>query len=111
MGSTAWTIVAALVLLVPPQPAAVQGSAPRPPAARPAPVLATHATSGIVKSIDQTSLVLQRKTGVHGELRFVLNPGTERVGEVTAGSTVEVRYRIDGKQRVATAVSAEAQRK
>lgn len=108
MRTTAGTILAAIALsAAPAQPAALQADAGHPAQQRPAPIIATHATSGIVKSVDQTSLVLQRKTGVHGELRFVLTSATERVGEVTVGSTVEVRYRLDGHQRIATAVSAE----
>jgi len=30
------------------------------------------------------------------------------VGAIAAGATVEIRYRTDGKQRIATAVSVEA---
>jgi hypothetical protein len=66
---------------------------------------ATHATTGVVKSIDATSLVVTR-SGKAGDLTFVLSPSTQREGSVGVGSSVEVRYRAEGKTLIATAVTA-----
>jgi hypothetical protein len=67
----------------------------------------THATKGIVKSVDDKKLVVARSARSGREMTFVLNPSTEREGNVTVGSTVEVRYRTEKKQRVATVVSVQ----
>jgi hypothetical protein len=87
--------------------------ASKPPAAtvRQAPPhdVATHATKGVVKTVSATAIVITRgAAGKRTETSFVLTPSTQRVGTVAAGSTVEIRYRTDGKQRIATAVSVEA---
>jgi transcription elongation GreA/GreB family factor len=37
-------------------------------------------------------------------IHFVLNPATDREGNVVVGSTVEVRYRNDETEQVATVV-------
>ena len=88
-------------------PAARQGT--KPPAQRPAPVeVATHATTGIVKMVSATALVITRRTaGKRTDTSFVLTPTTQKEGTLAAGSTVEIRYRTEGKQRIATAVSVE----
>lgn len=83
---------------------AFAGQAPR--TAKP---IATHApaeksTSGTVKSIDATTLVLKTKGG---EKKFSLDPTVKKDG-VAAGSHVMVRYKIDGKSMVATSVMIEA---
>lgn len=67
-------------------------------------VLATHATSGVVKSIDATSLVITRGTKHATTESFRLSAATEKKGELTAGARVEVRYRNEGGRHVATAV-------
>ena len=84
---------------------------PPPHRTAPAATIGTHATRGVVKSIDEKSLVLSRSSGGRGDLRFVLNASTQRSGTVAVGSTVEVRYRIQDKQRIATAVSVDAHHK
>jgi hypothetical protein len=71
--------------------------------------VATHATTGIVKSISGSLLVITRRTsGKRTDVSFVLTPSTHKEGTLTAGSTVEIRYRTDGRQKIATAVSVEA---
>jgi hypothetical protein len=66
-----------------------------------------HATKGVVKSVDATTLVVSRSRQYGHEITFVLNPSTQQAGKVTVGSTVEVRYRTEGKQNIATVVSLE----
>jgi len=73
-------------------------------------VAATHATTGIVKSMDDTSLVITRP-GKKGEEMFVLNPSTQKDGTVAVGSSVSVRYRTEGKNHVATAIMAQQTKK
>lgn len=71
--------------------------------------VATHATKGVVKTVSATSIVIRRTTGGKPtDTSFVLTASTQRVGTVAPGATVEIRYRTDGKQRIATAVSVEA---
>ncbi len=64
---------------------------------------ASHATTGVVKTIDATSLVLSR-AGNAGEMTFTLIPETRREGSIEVGTHVSVHYREDGKTHIATAV-------
>lgn len=68
------------------------------------PVVATHATRGIVKSIDASTLVIMR-IAHRGEMTFAVSPSTRLEGDIIVGSTVSVRYREEGKRHVATAVA------
>jgi hypothetical protein len=71
--------------------------------------IATHATKGVVKAVSTTTLVVTtRMAGKRSDTTFVLTPSTQKEGALAAGSTVEIRYRTEGKQRIATAVSVEA---
>ena len=65
---------------------------------------AMHATRGIVKAMDATKLVIRRSPS-GPDMNFALNPSTEREGNVRVGSTVEVRYRTEANQKVATVVA------
>src|SRR5262245_27297278 len=77
------------------------------PAKRPSnSTAASHATTGVVKSVDAGTLVITRTGKPAGEMTFVLNPLTHREGAVAVGSTVSVRYREDGKTYIATAITA-----
>jgi hypothetical protein len=67
-------------------------------------VLGTHATRGVVRSIDATTMVIAR-SGARSEMRFDLTSATFRDGLVEVGSVVSVRYREDGKNHVATAIA------
>jgi hypothetical protein len=87
--------VAALASLLLAAPAFAQTTAPthaaKAPAAKtaapkPAATPATHATRGVVKTVDASSLVITRGK---------------------AGANVSVRYHTEGKDKVATAVSVQ----
>ena len=67
----------------------------------------THATKGIVKSIDASTLVITHKSKTGGEMTFALDKATHLQGSVAVGTQVDVRYREDGKTYVATAVTAQ----
>src|SRR3954454_3001334 len=89
----------------PPQPGKAAGkTATQPP--KPAPrEMATHATKGVVKTVTATSVVITRQAGgKQTETSFVVNSATQKAGTIAAGVTVEIRYRTEGKQRIATAI-------
>ena len=65
---------------------------------------ARHATTGVVKSIDATTLVITRPGKTGREMTFALDPSTQREGTVAVGSTVSVRYREEGKTHIASAL-------
>ena len=67
----------------------------------------THATKGVVKSVDANTLVISHKGKTGGDMTFALNPATHLQGSVAVGASVDVRYREDGKTYVATAVTAQ----
>ena len=104
-------IVIGALLLVPPLGLAATGTSTpsvNDSAGRSSPKRAPmHATKGVVKSVDRTTLVVTRSRQYGHEITFVLNPSTQQAGTVTVGSTVEVRYRTEGKQNIATVVSLE----
>jgi hypothetical protein len=79
-------------------------------AAQPRTSRPSHATTGTVKSIDDTRLVIARPGKKGGEMTFAVGPSTHREGTVTVGSKVSVRYEQDGNTRMATAISAGASR-
>jgi hypothetical protein len=66
--------------------------------------IATHATRGVVKSVDASRLVIARKGAKPAEMTFALNPATHRDGTIAVGAPVSVRYREEGKTNVATAI-------
>ena len=63
----------------------------------------THATRGIVRTIDASTMVIAR--GNRGIMTFSLTSSTHREGVIVVGSAVSVRYREDGKNHVATAIA------
>jgi hypothetical protein len=73
------------------------------------PAVAAHATQGVVKSLDATTLVISR--GKKPDETFTLNASTQREGTIEAGAPVSVRYKQDGKTNVATAVVAKPMKK
>jgi len=87
-----------------------QKPAPAPSTAAPAPRdVATHATKGVVKVLTGSAITITRVTaGKRVDTSFQLTASTQRAGTIAAGATVEIRYRTDGKQRIATAISVEA---
>jgi hypothetical protein len=70
-------------------------------------VVATHSTKGVVKSIDDNTLVITRSVRRGKEMTFELAPTTLREGSVRVGTVVEVRYRTKASRRVAAVVSAQ----
>jgi len=88
--------------------AADQAKAESAPKYKAAPVAATHSTSGIVRSADDTSLVIAKNAKTTKTQTFVLNATTVKKGALAAGARVEVRYRTEGGQNIATAVTASA---
>ncbi len=67
----------------------------------------THAVRGVVKSISSFYVVIVTGSGKKArEMTFDLAPSTERDGNITIGAIVSVRYRVEGRKLVATAVSA-----
>ncbi|MEQ1731947.1 MAG: hypothetical protein ABL982_26540, partial [Vicinamibacterales bacterium] len=65
----------------------------------------THATTGLVKAIDATTLVLSRPNKKKGDLSFTLNGSTRRDGAIVVGAPVSVRYQNEGKSHLATAIA------
>jgi hypothetical protein len=78
-----------------------------PSSSSPATQAPMHATKGVVAFVNATKLVVERSPRYGGNMTFVLNPSTERDGNIKVGSTVEVRYRTEAHQRIATVVTAE----
>ena len=70
--------------------------------------MATHSTTGTVKSIDSNTLVISRPGKKGGDMTFSVNGSTQKDGTVGVGSNVTVRYQNEGKMMVATAISERA---
>ena len=83
-----------------PKPATSGSTAAAHPAAKPA----SHSTSGKVKSVDATTLVVAKSGGK--DMTFMMDPSTTKEGTIEVGSDVVVRYHADGKMNMATAVTA-----
>ena len=66
---------------------------------------ATHSTSGVVKSVDGTTLVVAKNAKAAATETFTLNADTVRKGDLQVGARVGVRYTTDGGRNVATAVT------
>ena len=104
-----------LLAFVPAMALAHQSSAqskPSAPASKSAPkpaTPATHATTGVVKSVDATSLVLSKGSKSKDET-FMLNSSTEKKGDIAVGAHVQVRYKTEGKENVATAVTVQTKK-
>jgi hypothetical protein len=75
------------------------------PAAQSAGQTPTHSVRGVVKSINQESLVIVDSGKARREMTFQLSSSTYREGELALGATVSVRYRLEGNLLKATAVS------
>ena len=67
--------------------------------------MATHSTTGTVKSIDSNTLVISKPGKKGGDMTFTVNGSTQKDGTVGVGSNVTVRYQTEGKSMVATAIS------
>jgi hypothetical protein len=64
---------------------------------------AEKTTSGMVKSIDANKLVLKTK---NGEMTFSL--GSTKVDNIAAGAAVQVHYKTEGKNHIATSIMPES---
>jgi len=95
-----------------PAPAA-KPATPAKPAAKEtvAKAAGVHATKGVVKSIDASSLVITGSGAKAKEMTFVLNSATVKTGTPAVGTAVQVRYKTEGKENIATAVSVSAKKK
>ncbi len=91
-----------------PAPAATKTA--KPAITAPAKPAATHATNGIIKSADATSLVISKKAKDTKTTTFTLNAATVTKGALTPGARVAVRYRKDGTQNIATAVTVSSRK-
>ena len=88
-----------------------QGSTkPQSKPAAPATAPASHSTTGTVKSVDGTSLVITKPSGTPKEMSFVLNDSTQKKGTIATGAAVQVRYKTEGKQNIATAVTVQVKK-
>jgi hypothetical protein len=95
--------IVAMLAMVPAGAFAAQAKKSAAPAAKHATV-ASHTTSGTVKSSTDNSLVITK--GGKDET-FTLNSTTEKTGTIANGAHVTVHYTMDGKNMVATAVSVQ----
>ena len=78
------------------------------PAAKPSRTDApSHVTTGVVKSINATTLVMTRSGKGNGEMTFEVNTFTRRDGTIEVGAPVSVRYREEGKNHIATALTVQ----
>ena len=78
------------------------------PVASDSPPLGTHAIRGVVKSVSPTSLVITRSRGRRRDMMFVMSSSTDREGSLAAGTPVSIRYVMQGKVLIATAVAVES---
>ena len=92
-------------------PATPSPAAPSQPAAKSQPAKnesAAHSTRGVVKSINDSTLVITRSGKNAGDMTLALNASTHREGTIAVGTPVSVRYTHEGKNFVATAITAQA---
>jgi hypothetical protein len=96
-----------------PTPAVKPATAAKPAAAKTtvAKAAVTHATKGVVKSVDASSLVISRSGAKAKDMTFVLDSATVKTGTPAVGATVQVRYKTEAKQNIATAVSVSEKKK
>ena len=73
----------------------------------PASSTASHAVRGVVKSMDDSSLVVTASGKKATDMTFVLNGSTTKEGSPAVGSTVSVRYKSEAGKMVATAVAVQ----
>jgi Domain of unknown function (DUF5666) len=83
------------------KPASASSTTPAKPANE-----ASHSVKGVVKSMDASSLVISRSG--KSDMTFAVNADTKHEGSPAVGSQVSVRYRTEGSNNVATAVTASA---
>jgi len=71
--------------------------------------VATKTTSGTVKSISDSQLVITKGSGKSAkDETFAVNASTTKTGTVETGSKVSVHYTTEGSAMTATAITASA---
>lgn len=70
----------------------------------------SHATRGVVTSIDANTLVISRP-GKQGAMTFEMSSTTAKEGTPEVGSPVSIRYREEGSKHVATAITVQHSKK
>lgn len=71
--------------------------------------VASHTTSGTVKSSSDTQLVITKGSGKNAkDETFTVNASTKKEGDVAVGGKVTVAYTMDGTNMVATSIKAAA---
>jgi hypothetical protein len=78
---------------------AAEGTSP----ARTAPV--TTSVKGVIKSINDTSIVVSASTPKKAEVTFQLTSAVKRTGTLTPGGPVTVTYYFDNGQHVVTSLT------
>jgi Cu/Ag efflux protein CusF len=73
------------------------------PVAQSAPVSTT--LKGVIKKIDDASIVLTPSSNKNGEVTFQLTTAAKRAGSLATGETVSVTYHFENGARVVTAVT------
>jgi hypothetical protein len=75
--------------------------------AKSTPSTPVYAVEGVVKSVTNFFLAITAGSGKNArEMNFVLNPATDRSGNVTIGARVSIRYRVENHVPLATAIAA-----
>jgi hypothetical protein len=70
-----------------------------------------HSVRGVVKSVDPTTLVIERGAGKNKkDMTFAMDAATKRTGEINVGSTVAVRYKTEASKVMALSVQPVKQR-
>ncbi len=71
--------------------------------------VASHTTSGTVKSVSDSSLVITKGAAKNAkEVTFTVNASTKKTGDVKEGSKVTVAYTTEGGTMTATSIKAAA---
>src|SRR5215467_13259895 len=71
--------------------------------------VATKTTSGTVKSVSDSQLVITHGSGKSAkDETFAVNASTTKTGTVEAGAKVQVHYTTEGSTMTATSISASA---
>jgi hypothetical protein len=71
--------------------------------------VASKTTTGTVKSVSDSSLVIEHGTGKSAkEETFTVNASTKKDGDIATGSKVTVAYTTEGSTMTATSIKASA---
>jgi hypothetical protein len=101
------SIAVVCALAIVPAVGSAQTTGQAKPAAKSASKTASHATTGVVKSISDTSLVISKPGKTGSDMTFDVNSSTHKDGTIEVGVPVSVRYTEQGTMKVATAITAQ----